>query len=176
MKHTRIGALIAVALLTAGLATASPDTTTPIDRPVTAESFAADIGKRLALPSPAVPTITKPVGVQLTQTSTPEPLGTIDVQASMSGRKYVLTGYPAHEAYFAWPFGLDFHAGHGIVWGSMIPQGGDAPVGTDTLVAGWQAYVRKEIGSMYAKAALSALWGTGITPDYTITLAFGSKT
>ena len=112
---------------------------------------------------------------QFVQDTTPPPGGLVDVGWSLSGHKYATMSVPVYEVTFNFPFNMGFSAGHGLVWGTRL---GDGDVAGDTLVGGWECYVRKEVGGdgFYLRASAGWLVGNGMSPDAAVRLQIGKRT
>ena len=107
---------------------------------------------------------------QLVQSDTPE-IGTVYSYArTASGSAYLLSSLPVHEAYFALPFGLDFNAGWGGVYGQRVE--GAQFAGN---VFGAELYGRKKLGASgaFVKGSLYFVIGDGQDPDGGFALALG---
>ena len=90
---------------------------------------------------------------------------------SSSGNAYSLTDIPVYQVHMNLPFGLDFDAGHGAVYGQKMD--GTAFVGN---VFGYQVFGQKNIGGdgAFLRAALSVLIGDK-RPDYCFSAGLGFR-
>ena len=108
---------------------------------------------------------------QIASNSTPEIGEVYSFAWSSSGNAYSLTDIPVYQVHMNLPFGLDFDAGHGAVYGQRMD--GTEFVGN---VFGYQVFGQKNIGGdgAFLRAALSVLIGDK-RPDYCISAGLGFR-
>lgn len=108
--------------------------------------------------------------IDVTETSTPE-VGTVYAFSyTSSGASYLLSSLPVYEVYFNLPFGLDFQAGWGGVYGQKM--NGTEFVGN---VFGAELYGRKRLGGSgaFLKGSIYGVVGESSKPDFGLALALG---
>lgn len=108
--------------------------------------------------------------VRIAEESTPAIGEVYSFAWSSSGNAYSLTDLPLYEVYLNLPFGLDFNAGHSVVYGQAM--NGTEFVGN---VFGYSLYAQKQIGGDGAFLRGSAFVVIGETrkPDYGLALGLG---